>query len=899
MKQARESMLPPAVTDSIRSEAPPPQNGGTLPPGWERCGERSYRGPAGECACSISQAWRVNDNFPGGRDSSCSVSPAEAVRGNLAEVRGEFTLGDEDSEPAFVPAAAAGGEAAGVKDDAAGGTAAAAGAQHSLPPSELPPGWSRKINEGKKRSYPTYHGPDGERTESIRQAWAVHGGEPPAKKRSGARPAARERRPGGSEAWDEATAAAAARLAVEALPPKRAPLVGDGAFVYTLGALPCLANASQLAAALSAGLSPTLPASDTAAAAAVDCGGGEEDADAGEETAAEMEGVGAGAEAEAGAGAEAEQTPLRSPSPAEEAEADGAAEALVPEGAPPVPELQLDVSRSTSRVLEGGAAGGDSEGAVAGAEGCDIRSGGGGEAGDGGEEEGGRECKGKGSGEGEGKGVTAVSAPKPSPPGPGRSPGGRSRRISGQRGVAANAPEEEEPQRDGGAAATPTDTSTAAAAPLPPPRRLRILVCSHSLTPKESQQGGRQSGGTEWLVGPPAPPASAAEQEEEVRRSSRKSPPSKKKLGGGCGGTPQTPPSETEALAPPPAAASAGDAAEADGSDGSDSSDGVARAAALATLRLGVEALARELQEHGLLLSCAAALPLGPTPLTDREGAYDALNCGADAIHAGLVAGDAVLVCCELLPSVVRRLDRRAQPSAGAACGEGGRRAGGSSEGRRDESVSGDGVSSVSAAAGGGAGAGAADCGGGGGGAHRSGDAPDAASARPPASGTDGAALPSTDAWARACAMAHAVRWRGVPAAEALGGGGLSGAGSLRGLVRGYFPALFSISLFELERSTQFGYYACATVAFVRGKVATFGGCDFELHLNSAAASHEGLLLALHQAARGRICFREHAFVPRPRVAPWLLAAMRLASLLEHGDGVGGGRTVVTLARCS
>ena len=46
----------------------------------------------------------------------------------------------------------------------------------------------------------------------------------------------------------------------------------------------------------------------------------------------------------------------------------------------------------------------------------------------------------------------------------------------------------------------------------------------------------------------------------------------------------------------------------------------------------------------------------------------------------------------------------RAQPSAGAACGEGGRRAGGSSEGRRDESVSGDGVSSVSAAAGGGGG---------------------------------------------------------------------------------------------------------------------------------------------------------------------------------------------------
>ena len=39
---------------------------------------------------------------------------------------------------------------------------------------------------------------------------------------------------------------------VEQVADERAPLVGDGAFVYTLGALPCLANASQLAAALQA-----------------------------------------------------------------------------------------------------------------------------------------------------------------------------------------------------------------------------------------------------------------------------------------------------------------------------------------------------------------------------------------------------------------------------------------------------------------------------------------------------------------------------------------------------------------------------------------------------------------------------------------------------------------------
>jgi hypothetical protein len=152
-----------------------------------------------------------------------------------------------------------------------------------------------------------------------------------------------------------------------------------------------------------------------------------------------------------------------------------------------------------------------------------------------------------------------------------------------------------------------------------------------------------------------------------------------------------------------------------------------------------------------------------------------------------------------------------------------------------------------------------------------------------------------TDAWARASAAAYAVRWRGMPPTEAASAAGVAKASPARSLIRGYFPAIFSISLFELERSTQFGYYASSTVAFVKGKLARFGGCQFELHLNSAAAAHDGLLRALHQVARGRIVFHEHAFVPRPKVAPWLLAAMRLATLLEHEDGIGGGRTVVTM----
>jgi len=72
--------------------------------------------------------------------------------------------------------------------------------------------------------------------------------------------------------------------------------------------------------------------------------------------------------------------------------------------------------------------------------------------------------------------------------------------------------------------------------------------------------------------------------------------------------------------------------------------------------------------------------------------------------------------------------------------------------------------------------------------------------------------------------------------------------------------------------------------------VATFGGCDFHLHLNENAASHVGLLRRLHEVSYGRIAFTEYAFVPRPRIAPWLLAAMRLGPLLDTP-----GRTVVTM----
>ena len=55
------------------------------------------------------------------------------------------------------------------------------------------------------------------------------------------------------------------------------------------------------------------------------------------------------------------------------------------------------------------------------------------------------------------------------------------------------------------------------------------------------------------------------------------------------------------------------------------------------------------------------------------------------------------------------------------------------------------------------------------------------------------------------------------------------------------------------------------------------------------AATHLPLLRRLHEVALGRITFVEFAFVPRKGIAPWLLAAMRLAPLLDLPF-----RTVVT-----
>jgi len=133
------------------------------------------------------------------------------------------------------------------------------------------------------------------------------------------------------------------------------------------------------------------------------------------------------------------------------------------------------------------------------------------------------------------------------------------------------------------------------------------------------------------------------------------------------------------------------------------------------------------------------------------------------------------------------------------------------------------------------------------------------------------------------------VRWGGLLAAEAIGPCGVRHPG-LKEVLRGYCPLLLSISLFELSSGKSFGYYAAATVAFVADKVAAFGGCDFVLHLNNAAAAHQDLLRRLHEVACGRIRFEEWNFAPRKNVAPWLLAAMRLAPLLDVPH-----RTVATM----
>ena len=157
------------------------------------------------------------------------------------------------------------------------------------------------------------------------------------------------------------------------------------------------------------------------------------------------------------------------------------------------------------------------------------------------------------------------------------------------------------------------------------------------------------------------------------------------------------------------------------------------------------------------------------------------------------------------------------------------------------------------------------------------------------ASSSERAVASQPDSWARAIAFAYDVRWRSALAADVLPRSGLHKS-RLREACAGYAPLLFSISLFETAPGAKsFAHYAAATVAFMSDKLAHFGGCEFQLHLNAGAAAHTSLLRRLHEASRGRIRFVEFNFVPRPRIAPWLLAAMRLAPLLSVRS-----RTVVT-----
>ena len=67
--------------------------------------------------------------------------------------------------------------------------------------------------------------------------------------------------------------------------------------------------------------------------------------------------------------------------------------------------------------------------------------------------------------------------------------------------------------------------------------------------------------------------------------------------------------------------------------------------------------------------------------------------------------------------------------------------------------------------------------------------------------------------------------------------------------------------------------------------------CGTAIPLPSSAAPTTYLPVSPpRQVARGRITFVIVRFEPRPKVAPWLVAAMRLAPLLDFD-----GRTVVTL----
>lgn len=145
--------------------------------------------------------------------------------------------------------------------------------------------------------------------------------------------------------------------------------------------------------------------------------------------------------------------------------------------------------------------------------------------------------------------------------------------------------------------------------------------------------------------------------------------------------------------------------------------------------------------------------------------------------------------------------------------------------------------------------------------------------------------------WAHIAAAAYAIRWLGAPASVAVERAGGVLDPRLRSQLLSYCPLLFSISLFDTQSGSEtFRYYARGCVSFVLEKAAVFGGCEFKVHLNERAAEHTALLERLHEAAHGRIAFEVVCFEPRPRVAPWLLAAMRLVPLLECS-----GRIVATM----
>lgn len=952
MKRARESMLcvkarggeGPSASTSISESPHQPTAGpsgataatpGALPPGWLResdsapassnappaaagkCGGGRVGlgclfGPSGQRAASVKQAWRIHSGLPAWH--GCDSSDEEAVGDHCA------------AHPAPAGCAAEariGGAAAGAACGMAAGRQASHAAAKRL---GLPPRWRKEMRSGPKVSYALYFGPSGERAESLKGAWSTHLGEAhprrPAKSAAttSAAPSAKGtgppgRPPAGHKAGscaqdggeatpaqrsvrqlDDSLAAVAAMAAAAAPGAARVDVAGAGAYVYAYGALPCADNAEALAQAMLALMVP--PAAEGVAGAPNKAGtdgcacASTPDAAgtvAGVATAVGVEvveaGCAAGAEARSGcesgvddfAGMDAEDSPVVP------ARGQGAA--------------QLGVAETHAAQGTGGAL------------------------------------------PATGERPSVSSASEEDAP---RDNCIRTRRVRAQAGAAAAAPSLPPDEATG----LPAHLAAAAqrASPLlqpqgaaePPPRRTLhlLLLCRcvlpttdtqpsllhHLLHPELAAQAAGTGDGTPGSTG-----------SKERRQSGRKRPLSHKArecdLVGGLPGAGGVANHSSRAVAS--GGRGGGDqhcAASPTSAPGSASGVpaevcGAPASAALRSVGAGVDmfrlALVAVQASDGRLtvpptpgggpedsaafsvvrpvevpVLAVRVLPVGPLSSTPHDEGYELLNAAADAIHDSLLAGASVLVCAEpSLPMLkqLARADRGGGEAPGCSpgakpCGAAGTVVRTGAEARGSAS----GASAPIVAAGrGDGGGGAASCGG------------STAFVPPlPAAARKGKPAPPSvqlDAWARASAAAYAVRWRGMPAAEAASAAGVAKVGPARSLVRGYFPAIFSISLFELERSTQFGYYASSTLAFVRGKLARFGGCQFELHLNSSAATHAGMLRALHQAARGRIAFREHAFVPRPKVAPWLLAAMRLATLLEHADGIGGGRTVVTM----